>query len=121
MPIHQLSLEALDRLDLGKIAEAFKVHLKRVAADCYDRPGEITPRDPSVHPDAVLRLSRQSRTILERLKGGRASNRELVGIALNYRARLSDLRAIGCEVVNEDHDHASGLSWYRLVSAPEGL
>ncbi|MEW4569335.1 hypothetical protein AB1L88_15830 [Tautonia sp. JC769] len=44
MPLHQLSLETLHTLDLGKVNEAFKTQLARVVQDCLDRPGEQKAR-----------------------------------------------------------------------------
>jgi hypothetical protein len=59
MAIHQLSLDALDKLDMGKAAEAFRLHLRRAALDCLDRPGDDKPRTvvlkvalkPAMEPD----------------------------------------------------------------------
>ena len=39
-----IARETLDRLDLGKVAAAFKMHLKRAGEDCLDRPLEKTAR-----------------------------------------------------------------------------
>jgi hypothetical protein len=44
MAIHQLSLKALEHLDMGKALEAFNLHVARVARDCMDRPGDSKPR-----------------------------------------------------------------------------
>ena len=77
--------------------------------------GLFDPSDPHVHPDAVPRLAGQNAAILERLRAGPATNRELAGMALNYRARISDLRALGHEILCVDQDHKSGLAFYRLV------
>lgn len=45
MTVHELTLEALMRdLDGGRIAEAFASELRRVAADCDDRPGDKNAR-----------------------------------------------------------------------------
>ena len=74
------------------------------------------PAPPAVDPIAVegKRLSRQCQAILERLQAGRASNSELAGIALNYRARISDLRAVGHKVACVDRNRETGLAWYEL-------
>jgi len=39
-----LSLEELKNLDFGKVDEAFKLHIRRVAMDCLDRPVDAKPR-----------------------------------------------------------------------------
>lgn len=44
MSLHLLSLESLNDLDGGKAAEAFKLHLRRAAMDCVDRPGDPKAR-----------------------------------------------------------------------------
>lgn len=69
----------------------------------------------SVHLAEAPRLSKQCAAILERLKRGAATNRELAEIALKYTGRLSDLRAAGYKIIVVQRDHASGLNTYRLV------
>ena len=69
----------------------------------------------SVHAVEAPRLSRQCRLILERLRTGPATNRELSGIALKYTGRLSELRQAGYDVRVIQRDHESGLNTYRLV------
>ena len=81
----------------------------------YGAPADIPARDPSVHPTEAPRLSRQCREILDRLRKGKASNKELATIALNYRARVSDIRAVGYEIVCVSHDRKSGLAVYELM------
>lgn len=44
MPVRQFTLDALDDLDSGKAIEAFNLHIRRAAQDCYDRPGDDKPR-----------------------------------------------------------------------------
>ena len=44
MPIHAFTLENLEHLDLGKAKEAFNMQIKRIAADCLDRPGDTNAR-----------------------------------------------------------------------------
>lgn len=44
MSIKPLSLANLKHLDDGKAAAAFDAHLKRIAQDCLDRPGDATAR-----------------------------------------------------------------------------
>lgn len=48
MPIQQLSLAGLSLLDLGKTEAALAQHLRRVARDCYDRPGDRKARKVSL-------------------------------------------------------------------------
>lgn len=68
-----------------------------------------------MEPVEKFRLSRQCQAILTRLEVGRASNRELSGIALKYTSRISDLRDHGWNVQMVEEDRASGLNWYALV------
>lgn len=72
----------------------------------------IAPCDPNVKPADVARLSTQAVMILNRLKRGPASNRELSSIALKYTSRISDIRAAGIEV--ECEDRGGGLNFYTL-------
>jgi hypothetical protein len=67
-------------------------------APCADRP----------------RLSRQNAVILARLQQGPVSNRELSGLSLNYKARISELRQAGYPVACFNRNHATGHSMYRL-------
>jgi ribosomal protein L30/L7E len=48
MAIHAFTLENLESLDLGKASVAFNAHVKRVAMDCLDRPGDANPRKVSM-------------------------------------------------------------------------
>jgi hypothetical protein len=66
------------------------------------------------------RLSAQAVRILDRLVVGPATNRDLSQIALKYTSRISDLRQAGYDVVAFDHDHATGVCWYRLRADGEG-
>lgn len=52
----------------------------------------------SVVPEETPRLSKQCREILEKLKHGPATNRELSQISLKYTGRISDLRAPGFRI-----------------------
>lgn len=82
----------------------------------FDAPRKIQPRDTHVVREESPRLKGQNAAILERLKRGPATNRELAQIALKYTSRLSDLRAAGYNVVVVDRDHATGLTMYELIS-----
>lgn len=44
MAVHQLNLATLMELDGGRVTEAFQQEIKRLVADCEDRPGEAKPR-----------------------------------------------------------------------------
>lgn len=77
---------------------------------------EIKPIDPNVSKSDVVRLSSQSVAILERLRRGPASNRELSGLALKYTSRVSDIRAAGYTV--ECEDRGGGLCFYTLKGKP---
>ncbi len=77
-------------------------------------PGRLTPTDPNVAAAAAPRLSRQCAAILERLRRGRTTNASLCGLALNYRARVSDLRKHGYDVRCVQQDQVTGLAWYAL-------
>lgn len=75
------------------------------------------PLNPTVPAPAVKRLSRQCVAILDRLKQGRATNRELVGIALKYTGRLSEIRQAGYDVRCVEHDQETGLTRYALFGS----
>lgn len=59
MAVHQLTLDSLRNLDLGKASTMFDLALGRLAADCLDRPADDRPREvtlklivkPLVDPD----------------------------------------------------------------------
>jgi hypothetical protein len=72
-----------------------------------------------IHVDAreQPRLSAQCELILAVLQTGPATNRRLSCLALNYKARISDLRAAGYTVECFDRNHKTGLAWYRLGGA----
>jgi hypothetical protein len=74
----------------------------------------IRPRDPNVVQQEAPRLSRQCRSILERLRRGRATNDELSQIARKYTSRTSDLRKAGYDVRVVERDHVSGVTVYQL-------
>lgn len=73
----------------------------------------IRPTDPNVDPRDVPRLSRQCELILERLRRGPATNRELAAIALKYTGRLSDARQNGHDI-RVLRRNAAGVFWYGL-------
>jgi len=71
----------------------------------------------------IARFAGQVEMIFDRLLRGPATNRELSGIALKYTGRISRLRKLlrpkdyGVEAF--DHNHATGVCWYRLVRIGE--
>lgn len=73
--------------------------------------------DHTVKSDEAPRLSAQCQAILDRLKTGPVTNKELAGISLKYTGRISDLRKNGFTVECFVRDHTSGVSWYRLEVA----
>lgn len=77
-------------------------------------PRPIPAADPSVPKEARKRLSAQCRTILQRLRTGPATNRELSCMALRYTNRIQEIREAGYVVVLVDHNHKTGLTHYRL-------
>lgn len=70
------------------------------------------PRDPHVSADDRPRLTGQNAAILERLRRGPATNRDLAEISLKYTSRVSDLRAAGYRIACERRP--GGLSIYTL-------
>lgn len=68
--------------------------------------------DTNLEKEEKPRLSRQCREILERLKQGTATNKELAAIALKYTSRISDLRASGYDVRIVSRDRKSGIVVY---------
>lgn len=76
-----------------------------------------TIRPHFADPEDTPRLGGQNAAILARLRVGPATNSQLVGLSLNYTARISDVRdwlrnntgqTITCE------RHEGGLSIYRI-------
>ena len=82
-------------------------------------PAVSRARDPETSKVAERDLNRSGRrptqidALLGRLRLGPATNRELVGIAINYRARVSDARSLGHVIEVEPAD--GGLTVYRLT------
>lgn len=73
--------------------------------------------NPTVVPEAVPRVSRQCRAILDRLRRGPATNAELAGLSLKYTSRLSDLRANGFVIKCTPVDIKAGVFRYELAEA----
>jgi len=87
----------------------------------FDNPITRETDPPSSHEAATKliesgRRVSQKQKMLDRLRLGPATNVELVKIALNYRARISDLRLEGYVIVCEQN-RDDGVTVYRLVEA----
>lgn len=54
--------------------------------------------------------------ILQLLKKGKATNRDLAGISLRYSARIHELRQAGHNIALVSKDNKTGLSTYELRS-----
>jgi len=78
------------------------------------RPAPIPPRDPSVPDPERPRLSDQCWKIIERLRQGPATNRDLAEISLKYTGRVSDCRAAGF-TINVVKRNTDGLTVYQLA------
>lgn len=79
----------------------------------------IEPRDPGVTDEEKPRLRGQCLAILERLRQGPATNRELAAISLKYTGRISDLRRAGYAIPAPEEDRVSGHAVYRLLDRGE--
>jgi hypothetical protein len=62
------------------------------------------------------RISSQCQKILDRLREGVATNRELSALSMKYTSRISDIRASGHTIEVVSRDVRTGLTLYRLVS-----
>ena len=69
----------------------------------------------TVHLAEAPRLSKQCGLILERLKAGTATNKELAGISIKYTGRISDLRAAGYDIKVVERNYETGLNTYALM------
>lgn len=83
-------------------------------------PAPIPITDPHVAAVDRPRLSHQCLLVLERLRRGVATNRELAGICLRTGARLYDLRKAGYSITTSQMKDGSGVVFYRLTSEPQG-
>lgn len=86
----------------------------------FDIPKPVVPADPNVAPEAVPRLSRQSRAILELLRERPRTGESLCAITHRFGGRLYDLRKAGC-TIKTAHNPVLGTSVYTLLHEPEGL
>lgn len=81
----------------------------------YEKDGGCVPFDPHVpDKDERIRLSKQAKRVLDRLREGPATNSELSKIALSYTRRISDLKEAGhkVEIIRKQKN---GLNTYAIV------
>lgn len=76
----------------------------------------IAPVDPNVRKDDVRRLSRQCQDILEILRKGPATNKDLAAVGFRYGARIHDLKAAGYTIAITHG--VGGLNTYTLTGEP---
>lgn len=86
----------------------------------FDVAKPVVPADPNVAPEAVPRLSRQSREILGMLRKGSHTGGAPCMVTHRFGGRLYDLRKAGC-VIKTEHNPSLGTSVYTLLHEPEGL
>lgn len=87
----------------------------------FDTPARpVAPADPNVKPEAVPRLTGQSRAILAMLRAGPRTGSELATITHRFGGRLYDLRRAGC-AIDCDLDHRTGVATYTLTHEPENI
>jgi len=67
-----------------------------------------------LHPAEIQRLSAQDARVLARLEQGPCRNFDLAQIALNFTARISDLRKAGFDIRIIERDRSSGRVVYQL-------
>ncbi len=105
--------EALFRFsDHGKCHMSTPRHQRTMFVEWIHSELTTPPTDHHVTSADTPRLTGQNASILERLKRGPATNRELAGISLKYTSRVSDLRAAGYRIQCEHGP--GGLNTYTL-------
>ena len=81
----------------------------------FEKDGGVIPFDPHVAPrEKKIRLSRQCKEILDRLRQGPATQRELMMIASQYNARIFALRGEGYNIPSPEQNHKTGISIYHI-------
>ncbi len=82
----------------------------------FERRGGVIPFAPKVTPpEAQIRLSRQCKSIYNRLKRGPMYTGELRKMAAKYTNRISDIRAAGHVVKATPIDRKTGVWMYELL------
>ena len=73
------------------------------------------------HAPSKPRRMSAAASIIERLKLGPATSHELMRLGgLNYRARVSDARRLGFDIVCRAHPTQDGINLYTLKEARHG-
>ncbi|MEX2287446.1 MAG: hypothetical protein WD648_10175 [Planctomycetaceae bacterium] len=73
----------------------------------------VPPADPLVSSIDHKRLGSQNQEILERLRRGPATNKQLAAISINFTRRISDLKKAGHRIEAKRH-RQTGIWTYRL-------
>ena len=79
-----------------------------------DGPRTPHPRDPNVDVQDVPRLTGQNALVLDALREGPKTNKQLAFLSLKYTSRISDIRAAGYDVYIVERNHKTGLTLYAL-------
>lgn len=78
-------------------------------------PSAFPQRDPKItQPVEQKRLSRQTQAIVDRLRQGPATNKELAAITHRFGARIHDAKGVGFDIHVQSHDHKTGVVVYAL-------
>lgn len=98
MALQAFTLENLENLDLGKASVAFNQQIRRIAADCLDRPGDGNAR--KVQLEVVAKPVTNDDGSCERVK----LQIQVTSKIPSYRTRVYDLglRKNGVLVFSED-------------------
>lgn len=98
MPLHALTLENLENLDLGKASIAFNQQIRRIAEDCLDRPGDGNARKVTL--EVVAKPVTNDDGSADRVK----LQIQVTSKIPSYRTRVYDLglRKNGVLVFSED-------------------
>ena len=83
----------------------------------FDTPKPTPAIEPNIEVAHRSRLSGQNKQVIERLKRGPATNRELNEIVFRYSARIFELRGHGYDITTTQVK--AGLWRYELIVADE--
>lgn len=75
-------------------------------------------RDPNLPKQSISRVSKQALKVLEMLRSGPKTNRELLDVAIRYGSRIHDLRKAGYDIKIVADDSQTGLTTYQLMGEP---
>ena len=87
--------------------------------DLFDDIGNLNQIAPQPVASQALRLNKQQKAIVERLREGPAMNMDLIPISTRFSARIHILRMLGFQIETKTIDRAKGLTLYTLKSEPE--